>query len=261
MKKQNTNSTDSTQRAIGPTLLIGQIIGLLPVMNITNYSAGAKAFSFKWWSLRSIFALTLIGFSLIELVTVSRQFIRLGFSLGGVTGIFFYLSTTSTAVLMFYLGVSGRWIRLMSHFERTDKIFDDKYPVPARGTLRRKVIVLTVFFSVAAVVEHMFYLLAKMTNVISQIRKCKFKIFFYEHFLRTERKHIYAVIPFNYYMAIPFEITNICNTFAWTFLDLFIMIYSIALAHRFDQISRRIRTILLQVINLTTCDKSPFNPL
>lgn len=134
-------------------------------------------------------------------------------------------------------------------FERTEKIFTDEkaYPEPEKWTLRRKIGLLTGIVVGMCLVEHGFYLLAKMTNVWSQIQKCNFNIHFYEHFLRTERKHVFAVLPFNYYIAIPLEITNTCNTVAWTYLDLFIMIYSLALAHRFQQISRRIRKVLLQV--------------
>lgn len=231
---------------MGPPLLVGQMVGLLPVENITDTGADLV---FKWWSARSIFAASIIGLSLFELALACRRFIKLGFSLGGITVIFFYFSTTSTATLMYHLAGSGRWRRMMQQFERMEKTFTDEslYPQGSLWTLRRKIGVLSCIWIVAAAVEHGFYVLAKMTNVWSQIKKCNFKVSLYEHFLRTERKHIYAAIPFNYYLAIPLEITNTCNTIAWTFLDLFIMIYSIALAHRFKQLSRRIRRILLQV--------------
>lgn len=240
---------DSTQRAIGPTVVIGQIIGLLPVKNVLNYSAAANGLSFKWLCPKSVLAAALIFLSCIELCCAIRRFIRMGFSLGGFTVIAFYFSTTSTAVLMFRLAVSGRFKQLMETFENMEEIFDsDLYRIPNnKWTLRRKIITLTCIVAPLAIVEHLFYLLAKMTNVWSQIKKCKFNISLYEHFLRTERRHLYVVIPFNYFIAIPFEITNLCNTFAWTFLDLTIMIFSIALAHRFQQISRRIKRVLLQV--------------
>ena len=238
---------DTTQRAIGPTLLVGQLVGLLPMQHILNYSAGASGLAFRWHSIRVIYAAFLIAFSLIELAMAVRRMFRIGFSLGGATVIFFYGSTTSTAVLMFCLASSGRWRRLMLQFEKVDTLFLDHDTYPVKWTLRKKVGTLTAVVIGTALLEHGLYLLAKMTNVWAQIQKCQFKIHFYEHFLRTERKHLFAVIPFSFYMAVPFEITNTCNTIAWTFLDLFIMIYSIALAHRFDQISRRIRRILLQV--------------
>lgn len=231
-----------------PALIAGQIGGLLPVTNITNWSAGAKALVFKWRSFRTIYALLLICFSAMALGSACRRLWKVGLSLGWFTAVFFYSSTTCTALLMFLFASTGRWRRLMLQFERAEEIFTDErlYPVP-RFTLRRKIGLLTGIVLSTCVVEHMLYLLAKMTNVWSQIQKCNLDIFFYEHFLRTERRHIYAVFPFSYFIAIPFEITNMCNTAAWNFLDLMIMIYSIALAHRFQQISRRIQGITNQV--------------
>lgn len=171
--------------------------------------------------------------------------------MGGATVIFFYFSTAGTAVLMFHQAATGGWKRLMVHFEKVEQIFTDEslYPaVTSRWTLRRKIATLSAVVLITCTIEHGFYLLAKMTNVWKQIKKCKFKIDFYEHFIRTERKQLYPKIPFSYYIAVPFEITNTCNTLAWTFLDLFIMMYSLALAHRFEQITRRIRRVLLEVI-------------
>lgn len=240
---------DTTQRALGPALVVGQLVGLLPVHNVTEYSAGANRLCFKPWSIRSIFAATLIGFSLVELTMAFRRFFKNGFSLGGATVIFFYFSTTSTAVMMYRFASSGSFKRVMMQFEEAERILgnEDVYPVPQKWPLFRKIWLLSGIVLPTCVVEHGLYLLAKMTNVWSQIQKCKFKIPFYEHFLRTERKHLYPFIPFSYYIAVPFEITNTCNTIAWTFLDLVIMMFSIAVAHRFDQVSCRIRKVLLQV--------------
>lgn len=215
---------------------------------ITNYSSGAAGLSFRWWSIRTIYATILIALSAVALSLSCYRVMSVGISLGGFTTIMFYFTTICTAVMMYRLAATGQWRRLMAQFEQVEAIFtqEEAYPTPTRWTLRRKIGVLTAVVVTTLIVEHTLYLLAKMTNVWSQIQKCNFKIFFYEHFLRTERRHLYAVIPFSYYVAIPFEITNMCNTAAWTFLDLFIMIYSIALAHRFNQISRRIRKVLLQ---------------
>lgn len=243
-------SKDSTLRAVAPTIVFGQCIGLLPICNIFgNSSRGASALLFQWHSLRTVFAATLIGFSTVELSMACRRLIKMGVSLSGVTVILFYLSTTSTAILMFHLAASGRWTRLMLEFEKIENIFmKTVYRLPENHwTLSKKIKILSLVVIIAAVTEHGFYLLAKMTNVVAQITKCKFTIFFYEHFLKTERRHLYAVIPFNYFIAIPFEITNTCNTVAWTFLDLFIMIFGISLTHRFNQISLRIKGNYWQV--------------
>lgn len=239
---------DSTLKAMSLTLVFGQFIGLLPVCNVFNQSQ-TSGLIFKWHSIRSLFAATLIGFSIVELSMATRRLIKLGGSLSGVTVILFYGSTTGTAVLFYYLAASGRWKKLMMEFERMEEIFTKTaYEISkTQWTLCKKLRILSLVVILAGIIEHLFYLLAKMTNVFAQIKKCKFKIFFYEHFLKTERRHLYAVIPFNYFIALPFEITNTCNTVAWTFIDLFIMMHGISLTHRFQQISHRIQGHYLQV--------------
>lgn len=240
---------DSTLRALAPTIFFGQFIGLLPIQNIFRHPNGASGLFFRWLSLRTIFASIIVGFSVVELSMACRRLIKLGVTLSGFTVIFFYLSTTLTAVLMFRMSMAGRWKKLMLEFEKMEETFTKPhYKLPeSHWTLRRKIKLLSLVGIITALIEHGFYLLAKMTNVFAQIKKCKFRIFFYEHFLKTERRHLYAVIPFNYFIAIPFEITNTCNTLAWTFLDLFIMMYGISLTHRINQFSHRMEMNYLKV--------------
>lgn len=241
---------DTTQRAIGPTLFLGQLVGLLPVNNITDYSTGAHSLNYKWWSLRSLLAATLIFFTTMEVAMFCYRIYKTEFSVGAATAVFFFSSTGSTALLMYHLACSGRWKRVMQQFEKMEWVFTDEvaYPLGTAWTLRRKIGTLTAVAIPVALFEHAMFLMAKMTNAWFQIQKCHLEVPFYEHFLRTERRHLFSVFPFSYVIALPFELTNTCNTIAWTFLDLFIMMYSIALAHRFQQISRRIRRILLQVV-------------
>lgn len=206
----------------------------------------AQDLSFKALSVRTFYAAFIIGMSALALGCGSRHVMKMGINLGGLSMIIFYLSTMTSAVLFFRL--ARHWRSVMMRYAQVERIFShNPTDYPTTGiSLKRKIRTVAVVVLVAGLVEHSFYIMAKMVNVVSQIEKCNFNVHFYEHFIRTERRHLYSVFPFHFAIAVPFEWVNASNTITWTFIDLFIMLVSISLAYRYQQIADRITRIQLQ---------------
>lgn len=101
-----TRAKDTTQRAIGPAVVVGQLFGLLPVHNITDYSGGANGLTFTFCSIRSIIAAILIAISCGEVALFLRRLVLLGFSVGGVTATFFFSSTQHSRA---HVPPGGQW--------------------------------------------------------------------------------------------------------------------------------------------------------
>lgn len=74
-----------------------------------------------------------------------------------------------------------------------------------------------------------------------QIEKCKWEIGSYFYYLATYHlPQIYAELPVKIYTVLWAEYMNVSLTFAWNFIDLFIIIISLALAAQFDKINKRL---------------------
>lgn len=63
---------------------------------------------------------------------------------------------------------------------------------------------------------------------------------FFHSYLIAYRYHLTSVIPYHFIEYPLYEWINILMTFTWNFLDLLIILISVALAKRFNQINKRL---------------------
>lgn len=91
-----------------------------------------------------------------------------------------------------------------------------------------------------------------------KIEVCNLSVNFIENYYKRERANIFAYIKFSYWMIFPLEVIlflifllcylNLCcmqyinfaMTFCWSFIDIFIMVLSIGMATRFNQLNERL---------------------
>ena len=74
-----------------------------------------------------------------------------------------------------------------------------------------------------------------------RVTVCKIEgINYFENYTKSDLYHVFIYLPYNEFFAVYFRWVNLCLTMAWNFTDIFIMLISIGLAHRFNQINQRI---------------------
>lgn len=94
-------------------------------------------------------------------------------------------------------------------------------------------------------VEHGLYLATAIHNCQMQVKYCRILFdTFFENFLKQERPQVLYYIPFAYWQLPIYEWSNISMSFVWTYVDMLIVVCSIGLTTRVDQLNGRIKDIL-----------------
>lgn len=96
-------------------------------------------------------------------------------------------------------------------------------------------------FSLSA--EHLLSIVSALLNMCDTVS--------YDEFLRGHLSHLFVVLPYNHPTVVIGKFFNIISTFAWNFMDLFVILNSIGIANTFKQLSdfichegRNVRTSL-----------------
>lgn len=92
-----------------------------------------------------------------------------------------------------------------------------------------------------AVAEHLLFLYSFMHDRFVEIEACNLEIGSWVYFIVSIRfAHIFKWFPISPLSIIWAEYMNISFTFAWSFIDLFIMIMSLSIATKFQMINERL---------------------
>lgn len=90
-------------------------------------------------------------------------------------------------------------------------------------------------------VDHALYLMNALYTNQQIINECNVtESEFIHSYLIAHRYHLTTVIPYHIIEYPIYEWIHILMTFSWNFIDLFIILISVTLATRFDQINFRI---------------------
>lgn len=157
-----------------------------------------------------------------------------------------------------FLNIAQKWPELMKFWYQHEKeLLKSKYKVSGWKLSKRiKVTAIVVLvgalskfqlkllavsmliFPIYFQVEHILCLLSTAYNIHHEIVECKWLVKHpVDHFLKKQFGFIFTQIPYHILYAIPIEILNISMTLNWNYMDLFLMIISIGLTVRFQQIN------------------------
>ncbi|XP_055696745.1 gustatory receptor for sugar taste 64b-like isoform X1 [Phlebotomus papatasi] len=231
------SSEDTFHRAAGIILQIGQIFAIFPVSGILNKNS--NKLRFRWISIGVLYYFLFFCFQILNFLLSLRRLVKVGMSFGAFATVFFYFVTLSGGLIIFQM--AKKWHRIVKRIEQTEKIFLHPPYRQIGRTLRWKVQSVTLFLLTGAVLEHVMYFVAKFFNAKIQIERCNLQIPIYEHYLKTERRHIFAVIPYKTSLAIFLEWANISSTICWSYFDIFFTLFTSSMAYRFRQITDRMK--------------------
>jgi gustatory receptor len=112
--------------------------------------------------------------------------------------------------------------------------------------LSRKIRIAASGVITLAFLEHLFYL---ANSVYNHVVKNDIHVEnLLDYFLRHQMGFIYNYVPFSIPFGLLNEIMNTSFTFGWNYMELFVMMVSLGLSTRFQQVNARLKTFRGKVI-------------
>ncbi|XP_063934145.1 gustatory receptor for sugar taste 64f-like [Zophobas morio] len=144
-----------------------------------------------------------------------------------VTLLFFAVTAITVAI---FIEVATKWPHLMQKWTEVDKALSQSYGFPSGLHHELKLIAFVIV--AAAIAEHSLFLAftfkySKSGETLSETIQL-----YFEH--RFDQ--VFNIFPFCMPLGIITQIVNTFSTVSWNFMDLFIMLVSLALSARFKQV-------------------------
>ncbi|XP_070498930.1 gustatory receptor for sugar taste 64a-like [Chironomus tepperi] len=169
-------------------------------------------------------------------------------------GIVFYCVGICSSLL--YVRVAYKWNELLHLYEDVDFIFC-KSPYALSGWSLKTQIRFTIFMVIFfALCEHSLSWYSFLHDRYVQATICHWEIGSWVFYITSlHLSHIYRLFPVNTFSVLWAEYMNISFTFAWNYVDLFIMVMSLSIAMKFRMINERLEFFRGRVVTDTFWDE------
>lgn len=238
-------------RSLGQNILAivaAQVFGLFPYRKM--FSSNIEEMIFKWKSARGLYSSVLVFHTVAVPVLITYKHVLSGyFNPAGFNKTVYYAVAAIYCVLCHQID----WKAFMIRFERAEcRFFNDNYShQPSTCTLRQKMKICTFIGLAASLLNQVLFFMATGHKVWYVASECHWanhdavQAFIVEHL-----DHFFAWIPYNHLIGVIAELGNVTTTFYWSFCDVFIMLVSIGVASRFEQINKRIDYFKGRIISI-----------
>ncbi|XP_039303812.1 gustatory receptor for sugar taste 64f isoform X2 [Solenopsis invicta] len=231
-------STDSMHAAMRPIIMLAQCFSMLPVCGVNK--PDASYLRFTWRSLKILYtAVVFLGVLLISITNILRL-LNTGINSAKMTGFVFYATALVTAIQ--FVRLAMQWPCLALTWEKLEREFISRHRRISRTTLATRFKIITVIVMLLALVEHTA---AVLSTYISAVECAEYRgdpdivgIYFQKQFAQ-----VFTLTSYSLWKGIVAETINVLSTFSWNFVDLFLMLISIALAGQFRQLNSRLFSI------------------
>ncbi|XP_017755956.1 PREDICTED: gustatory receptor for sugar taste 64f-like [Eufriesea mexicana] len=231
--------TDSLHASMRPIIVLAQCFSLFPVSGVNT--PDASYLRFTWRSPKFIYcAISFLASSMMTICNI----LRLTYcKINSTKMTTFVFNGTNLIASFLFLKLAMQWPSLMLTWEKVEKELSHRHRKISKTSLSTKFKIVTVVVMTFALIEHSFsilhgYMKAKEcaehrgdTNIIGVYFQLQFpQIFEYT----TE---------YSLWKGILVDVINILSTFSWNFVDLFLILISIALTDQFRQLNSRLYSI------------------
>ncbi|XP_046734696.1 gustatory receptor for sugar taste 64f-like [Diprion similis] len=224
--------------AIGPILLMAQCFAVLPVSGVR--SPDSSYLKFTWKSPKILyFIISLTGaitLTVSSIVRVSHS----GITATKTTNIVFFGAACITMVL--FLRLATRWPCLVRFWEKVENEMNIS-PTPSTGMqLKTRLALIAGVTITIALVEHVLSIISGYASALecAALRRDTDIVATY---FQSQFPQVFDLTPYNWWKGVLVQCLNIISTFAWNFMDLFLMLVSFALASRFRQMNDHLYAI------------------
>ncbi|XP_058817464.1 gustatory receptor for sugar taste 64a-like [Topomyia yanbarensis] len=222
----------------------GQMMGIFPISGV--FSHDAHKIRLDWVSVPVILNLVVLATALFNVTTEYFRLQDVGINPKNINGLLFFIDCITISVL--FLHVATKWNKVAIMWEQVDRIFvQEPYGTfSSRWTLRRKIRIATVVLLLLALAEHLLSIVSLANEQREEIKKCGWEkniTDIFRHFALRKFPNVYVKFPYSTFSAVYFLYISAALTVYWNFLDIFIILVSIAIATRFGQIHTYLRTM------------------
>ncbi|XP_011340011.1 gustatory receptor for sugar taste 64f isoform X2 [Ooceraea biroi] len=231
-------STDSLHASMKPIIMLAQCFSMLPVCGINK--PDASYLRFTWRSLKILYtAVVFLGVFTMTVYNVIRMFYT-GINSTKMTTFVFYVTSMVTAIL--FVRLAMQWPCLALTWEKLEREFTSRHRQVSKTTLRTRFKIVTAVVMLLALVEHGASVLSAYMSAIecAEFRGDKDVIGTY---FQSQFPQIFSSMSYSLWKGIIVDVINILSTFSWNFVDLFLILISIALADQFRQMNSRLFAI------------------
>lgn len=111
-------------------------------------------------------------------------------------------------------------------------------------SLKRRIKVCLYTMLLLAFIEHLLFFTSETKKIIHRFNICNIKksgIEFVEYFIKIHLHDVFNVMQYTHLKGAIAEYLNFSLTFYWNYVDLFLMLISIGISTRYQQINDRIK--------------------
>ncbi|XP_053986400.1 gustatory receptor for sugar taste 64f-like [Hylaeus volcanicus] len=230
--------TDSLHASMRPIIMLAQCFSMFPVSGVNT--PDASYLRFTWRSPKIIYCIiSLLGSSMMTVFNILR-IVTTEVTPAKMTNLVF--NGTNLIASFLFLKLATQWPCLMLTWEKLEKEFSNKHRKVSRLSLSTKFKMVTITVVILALVEHGFSIL----HGYIRAKECAdfqgnsdiIGIYFQSQF-----PQVFSKISYSLWKGIVVDIINILCTFSWNFVDLFLILISIALTDQFRQLNTRLYSI------------------
>ena len=152
----------------------------------------------------------------------------------------FYFDAMAQSCIFLYL--STKWKEIICFWYKMEKPFLSKpYSIKGLGLSMKIRLIGTVLFAFH-LTEHLVYIGMGLYGSAQQLASCNVTDMsvLHNHF-RRERPHLLDILPYHWWIFPIFQWTISLMSFCWNYVDFFIIILSLGLSTRFNQLNERLR--------------------
>jgi gustatory receptor len=232
-----TEVNDNIFELTRPVVWIAQFFGGLPVYNFSGNSY--KRMHFKWLSMRSLFIYLKVATGFVMTFCEARKLSERGVNANSLAGPIFFFDTAVINII--FIKLARDWMKILSFWHQNERDLL-KYPYKLDEPLRKRVCYIVSIFSVAAFVEHLLSVAVHVKNEVELVRFCNWTIESpLEYHAENTFENFFDIFPNYLPIYLYIQLMNVCLTFSWNYMDLFIMILGYILSKRFAQITTRMQ--------------------
>uniref|UniRef100_A0A182SCH9 Gustatory receptor n=1 Tax=Anopheles maculatus TaxID=74869 RepID=A0A182SCH9_9DIPT len=237
---------DTFLRGVRPFIILGQVFGIFPIYGITANEP--TRLRLKWFSLRVILNLTIVVTALVQAYLEYGRLKMIGINAKNVSGLIFFLDACLINVL--FLNLATKWRTVAAKWDEVDETFN-RAPYQMVGwSLRKRLCVVSFTLLFFAAVEHCLSVVNGVHNQLFEVQYCNWTVpNFYRHYSLRRFANVYINFPYHDLSAVFFTVIGACKyvssalTIYWNYQDIFIILISIGLATRFQQINNHLKIL------------------
>ncbi|KAG5891343.1 hypothetical protein JTB14_034410 [Gonioctena quinquepunctata] len=221
--------------AMGWTIFVYQIFGFMPIDGILQ--PNIYELKFSWFFLRTVYSLlTICGLTFMTGIQVTRFFVS-EVQMADVMRLLYFMRSLFATIYLLYMATY--WQKFLRKWNKVDKLMS-RYGMPEG--LRRKVNWVTAIFMALFLVDYILVQLQRIQGDLQSGRPIVMNIKTWNHFQKDLKfQYVYELVDYSFASGMILVVIQIQVLLAGTFVDLFIMIISLALASRITQVTERIK--------------------